>query len=258
MSDHASPITTSKIGGSGTARADVSQLKGRRRSMGRALCKPALAALVAAGGLALTTVGGATAYADTLTNGPTIMLGNYPILGTAPAYVSGAGVLPASPGAPGNAATIFMTGSAGYGTDNDTYAIGIPGGSPNWGTQLSTAPYTGAAAPQTWYFQQVGYVGLITEAAGPDGPQLAAVYRIVNYDNGTYTCLEGYGNDPTAGSIVDSYGCNPNQINQTNQLWVVGSPGQSARVFSPGGGSLVPNEGVGQIFSNYLLGDTYS
>jgi hypothetical protein len=258
MSENAVPVTSIQISTSSRSGCDATQSKGPRK-IGRALSKSALAALMAAAALSVTAVGGATAYADTLTNGPTITIGNYPIPGTAPAYVPGVNVLPASPGAPSNGAVIFMAGSAADGTNNDTYAIGVPGGSPNWGTQVSTAKYTGATASQTWYFQQVGYVGLNTELAGYTSTlwdtsflQEAAVYRIVNYDNGTYTCLDGFGNNPIAGSIVDSYGCNPNQVNQTNQLWVVGNPSQESSTMSTSGGPGPDGYSVAQDFSSYL------
>lgn len=251
MGNHAVLVTNNKTNaGPEQGHPDASQTKGRRSKMGRALSRSALAALAAGVGLAATAAGGAPAYADTLTNGPTIMLGDYPIPASAPAYMPDAGLLPGSnPGALGNGANIFMTGSASYGTNNDSYAIGIPNGSPNWGTQVTTAPYTGATAPQTWYFQQVGFVGLNTEWSSPQ-LLLAPVYRILNYNDGTYTCLDGYGNDPTVGSIVDSYGCNPNQVNQTNQLWVVSSPKQFDEAITTSG-TLWPG-GLGQEFSGYL------
>ena len=56
---------------------------------------------------------------------------------------------------------------------------------------------------------------------------------------------------------MDSYGCNPNQVNQTNQLWVVGSPADMAQIFNASG-SLVPNLVVSEPFSNYLQTDAAS
>ena len=48
------------------------------------------------------------------------------------------------------------------------------------------------------------------------------VFKVVNYSAaGGHTCLDADGNNIAQGGAVTSYGCDPNQFNQTNQLWIV-------------------------------------
>jgi hypothetical protein len=62
-------------------------------------------------GVAVVALGGMNAYADTLTNGPTIHLGQYSIPHSAPAYVNG-GDLPALyNGTLGNPTAMVLTRS---------------------------------------------------------------------------------------------------------------------------------------------------
>ncbi len=157
MSDHAVP----------TAIDAPSQKQGRSR-IGRLLPRYGMATVAA--GLAVTILTAtAASAAEPLTNGPTIQLGTYNnIPASAPAYQNSpdwaedpAGLFPVNNGALGNAVNMFMTGESGDYTSNNTYALGIPGGSTTWGTQVSTALYTGATS-QEWFFQRVGYVGVTT------------------------------------------------------------------------------------------------
>jgi hypothetical protein len=253
-----------------------SPVEGRRKRFSPLLSRTGLAAMAAGVGLAAALVGGGTAYADTLTNGPTISLGDYTIPTTAPAYNPNAAViatedgnlfnpLSTTNGVLGNPAIIGMTGSATDDTAN-TYVASIPGGSSAWGTQTATSVYSSGSANQVWYFQRVGWIGLNTPLSeefstpgqDPFGPvELAApVYRILNYNNGTYTCLDAYGGSGAAGSIVDSYGCDPNQVNQTNQLWVVSSPALANDEIEVPSGTFVDSDGemsqLGQTFTDSL------
>lgn len=71
------------------------------------------------------------------------------------------------------------------------------------------------------------------------------VYKIVNYNsNGSHTCLDANGNDIADGGAVTSYGCDPNQANQTNQLWIVAGnqfdPANTHDGVSMSDGSLIP------------------
>ena len=174
----------------------------------------AATAAVAAFGLTALTAGAASA--GTVANGPTIQLSQYPVPASAPQpqHVPGGGMLPQDNGVLGNAASIAVTGVR---SPDAPEVVTIPGGSSAWGTQLetdepSTAPTLGPA--QVWYFQRVGYAGVntpATTAAGGTDMLAVPVYRIINYNpDGLYTCLEALGSQPSAGSIVDSNGCDVN------------------------------------------------
>jgi hypothetical protein len=52
---------------------------------------------------------------------------------------------------------------------------------------------------------------------------------------------------------VDSYGCNPNQVDQTNQLWIVGSPAQVNNTINPATGAF-DGGSAPQVFSPTLQG----
>ncbi len=130
--------------------------------------------------------------------------------------------------------------------------VTVPG--TGWGTQL-TSIQMDETTDQTWYFQRMGYVGVNT----PDttgGPDMLAVpvYRIVNYSrDGLYTCLQaGLGNNPAAGSVVDSNDCDINGTPQTNQLWVVGSPGETNDTINATTGAF-DGKSSPQLYSEYLL-----
>ncbi len=257
---------------------DTPNRKQRRRRLGRLFSKTGLAATAAAAGLAVTMLGATAAHATApLTNGPTIQLGTYNnIPASAPAYVTNGDLLPQFNGTLGNAVDIFMTGQSNVYTTNDTYALGIPGASTTWGTQVSTGTYTGATS-QEWFFQRVGYVGVNTPLTAwqnsQDDPnfgnnvELAVpVYRILNYNPADpavgFTCLESRNEFGAAGSIVESDNCNPNPPAQTagNQLWIVGSATQTNDIInSTTGAFLYPGSyAVGQEYSDYLQNDVPS
>jgi hypothetical protein len=209
-------------------------------------------------GLAVMALGGMNAYADTLTNGPTVQLGQYSIPSVVPAYVNGGRLLPTGNGTLGNPAAIVLTGNTSDNSANFD-VVQIPGNSTNWGTQLATGPGNQLSG-QTWYFQRVGYIGVTTPAMSQSDanghPELLGtpVYMIVNYNpNGTVTCLDGWGGNPGPGSVVDSYGCNPNQVDQTNQLWIVGSPAQVNNTINPATGAF-DGGSAPQVFSPTLQG----
>jgi hypothetical protein len=182
------------------------------------------AAALAMVGASLASSG--AAFADTVPNGPDVALTQYAIPTTAAAGVTGGDALPTIPGTLGNPTQLFMSQ-----TYTTTQALGIPGDSSAWGTQVSTETATGGPG-EIWRFQLVGSIkvttqtstGLLQFAFPANLLQTLPVYKIINYhSDGTHTCLDGYGNSPTAGSVIDSYGCDPNQANQTNQLWVIGN-----------------------------------
>lgn len=197
----------------------------------------AMAVIAGVGGLGLTTLGATAASADQVLNGPTVNLNlclSTP--SSAPAYVNDGALLPTGACTLGNPTNIFMTGSSSNNSGPNTYALTANG---IWGVQTSTALFTGSS-DQVWYFQRVGWVAVNTPLTVAGINELAVpVYHIINYNPVGYTCLEAVGGsngmEPTAYSVVQTGPCNPNEWNQTNQLWVVGSPAQTNDLYYNGG-----------------------
>jgi len=235
--------------------------KRRRGVRLRGLTRPRIAATAAVAAFGLTALTAGAASASTVPNGPTIQLAQYPVPASAPQpqHVTGGGMLPLDDGTLGNAASIAVTGDR---TPEPPQVVTIPGGSSAWGTQLetdepSTSPTLGPA--QVWYFQRVGYAGVntpATTAAGGTDMLAVPVYRIINYNpDGLSTCLEALGSQSAAGSIADSNDCDVNGAPQTNQLWVVGSPGQTNDTINATTGAFDGNSSA-QIYSSYLQGSS--
>ncbi len=223
---------------------------GRRRGSRRLWRRAVAAAAVATASLAALTAGAGAAHAATLPNGPTVQLGSYPIPFTPAAGIQGGDALPAIPGTLGNPTQLFMTQSS----SQSTQLLTVKGGSSTWGTPVQTAP---AAPPiaglpgltsQIWRFQLVGYIGLKTQTSqqiatfgNPSGLlQKLPVYKIINYHaDGTFTCLDASdGNpdgNPASGTMIDSWGCDPYQFNQTNQLWIIANTGQDDSMMTSAG-----------------------
>jgi Ricin-type beta-trefoil lectin domain-like len=87
--------------------------------------------------------------------------------------------------------------------------VEVPNSSDAWGTTLDLQPANGNAN-QFWYFQPAGTVS--------QGGSVTTEYRIINKNSND--CMEAAGADPQDGATVDQYGCDPNAINQPNQLWL--------------------------------------
>jgi hypothetical protein len=183
----------------------------------------AAATVFAAAAMAVTgAVGTGAAHADTLPNGNGVNLGTYAIPTSAPAYQPGGDLLPTGLGTLGNATEMFIP-------NEPNQDLSVQGGSTAWGTPVVMATSTGAAS-QTWYFQLVGTVevgeveyGTVSDTSYTS-VQNVPVYRIINFNGSAPTCLDGYGGGGAAWTNVDSYGCDPNQVNQTNQLWIAEAP----------------------------------
>jgi hypothetical protein len=208
-----------------------SQSKARRQRVQQLWRRSVLGAATATASLAALTLGAGAAHADTLANGPTVQLSQYSIPSTAPAAIPGGDALPTVPGTLGNPTELFMR----EGPSGSSMVLGVQGGSSAWGTPIDTET-AAESSGQIWRFQLVGYIGLNTQAVQqaigfgyPSGLlQRTPVYKVINYHpDGTHTCLDGLGGNPTTGTMVDSYGCDPNQVNQTNQLWIIGNTEQS-------------------------------
>ncbi len=190
------------------------------------------AAVAAVAGLALAgaVLGGPAANADTIPNGATVDLLSTPVPATPPAYAASTstatdgGALPDQNGQMGNPVQLTMTSGQ---------VLAVQGGSTAWGTPVATENSTGDAS-ETWRFQRVGWVDVTAgnTFVNSDWQPLFGepVYKIVNYNpDGSYTCLDANGNDIAEGGAITSYGCDPNELNQTNQLWIVaGNEGDPA------------------------------
>jgi hypothetical protein len=199
-----------------TQHSETAFSRWRRRGLATTI---AVAAAIAVTG----AVGAGTAHADTLPNGGGVNLSAYSIPAKAPAYSRGGDMLPTIPGTLGNASELFVAQNG-----NTNQALTIQGGATAWGTPVVSAPSTDSKAQQ-WNFQLVGTVAIQIQALDPfsghEVPDwvIVPVYRAISYNGGSPTCLDVDGGSGTAGSTVDAYGCNPNQVNQTNQLWTVES-----------------------------------
>jgi hypothetical protein len=213
----------------------------RPRRSRRLWQRSVLGAAAAAVSLTALTFGAGAAHADTLPTTPTIKLGQYSIPATAPAGIPGGDALPAMLGTLGNPTELFMTQSSSA----SSTVLGIQGDSSAWGTPVDTE--TAAASPgQIWRFQLIGWIGVhtyltdITENLPPGIMQGMPVYRIMNYHpDGTITCLDGSGGGGASGTMIDSYGCDPNQVNQTNQLWIIGNTDQLSPMIQSNGDEYV-------------------
>ena len=190
---------------------------GRRRPTRRGA-----AAVLAVAGLALAgaVLGAPAANAANLFNGPTVGLYGTPVPASPPAYAASSddetagGALPDQNGQMGNPVQLTMTSGQ---------VLAVQGGSAAWGTPVATENSTGDAN-EIWRFQRVGWVGVTTGDDQDDPGNLMAepVFKIVNYNpDGTHTCLNAASNDIAEGGAITSYGCDPNGVNQTNQLWIV-------------------------------------
>jgi hypothetical protein len=96
----------------------------------------------------------------------------------------------------------------------------VPSSSTGWGTPVDLQGANGGTNQQ-WYLQAAGTL----KFSGDGGS--ATEYRIINANGATGpnpVCLEAEGSNPQDGAVVDEYGCDPNSINQPNQLWIINSP----------------------------------
>jgi hypothetical protein len=213
----------------------TAQSPARGRTSRRLWRRSVLGAVVAAAGLAAVTFGAGAAHADTLPNGSLVQLGQYSIPATPAAGAVEGDAVPVYPGTLGNPTELFMNQGG-----TSSQVLSVKGGSSAWGTPVETETATGSAG-QIWRFQLVGWVAMLTHTSqviptvgNPSGLlQEMPVYKIINYhSDGTHTCLDGVGNDPAVGSAVDSYGCDPNQVNQLNELWVVANTAMDATMIN--------------------------
>jgi hypothetical protein len=96
----------------------------------------------------------------------------------------------------------------------------VPSSSTGWGTPVDLQAANGGTNQQ-WYLQAAGTVDFPAEEPTP-----TTEYRIINANGATGpnpVCLEAEGSNAQDGAVVDEYGCDPNAINQPNQLWIIHS-----------------------------------
>ncbi len=223
---------------------------GHDRELAQAPDPAGAAAVAAVAGLALAgaVLGGPAANADTIPNGATVDLLSTPVPATPPAYAASTstatdgGALPDQNGQMGNPVQLTMTSGQ---------VLAVQGGSTAWGTPVATENSTGDAS-ETWRFQRVGWVDVTAgnTFVNSDWQPLFGepVYKIVNYNpDGSYTCLDANGNDIAEGGAITSYGCDPNELNQTNQLWIVagneGDPASTHDLADPDGACVAAEHG---------------
>ena len=75
---------------------------------------------------------------------------------------------------------------------------------------------------QMWYLQTVGEMSVEDFTYHRD---YEMSYRFVSAPNGDWShpvCLDAAGGQGGADTVVETYGCDPNGVNQSNQLWVDG------------------------------------
>jgi hypothetical protein len=241
----------------------TAQSPARGRTFRRLWRRSVLGAVVAAASLAAVTFGAGAAHADTLPNGSLVQLGQYSIPATPAAGATDGDAVPVYPGTLGNPTELFMN-QAG----TSSQVLSVKGGSSAWGTPVETETAAGGAG-QIWRLQLVGWVAMLTNTSNvipivsplnPSGLlQKMPVYKIINYhSDGTHTCLDGVGNDPAVGSAVDSYGCDPNQVNQINELWVVANTTMQATMMDWQGQTytvMVHGQPGAPQFNEWLTGD---
>jgi hypothetical protein len=173
-------------------------------------------------------------------------LGSYPAPATPPAYTSFTPVLTQTDGTTGRPAHIHMTGDAAASQQNLTFMKVT--GSPSPEPQLLTTRIVGPAAQ--WYFQRIGYVGVMNSWMDPQGSVRLAtpVYRIINYSLGSPQCLTSRAVLPPATPVVDapvtaSACLAPGAPGDTDQLWLIGSPGLQNALLDINTGNFAPGAG---------------
>jgi hypothetical protein len=116
----------------------------------------------------------------------------------------------------------------------------VPNSTTAWGAPVDLQPATGQDN-QKWYLQAAGTVSL-------GGEGTVTEYRIINVYGNDWAgarCLEARGANPQDGAVVEQYGCDPNSINEPNQLWVIQGTFYSADPAVPSGGFLPPSTSFG-------------
>ncbi len=192
----------------------------RRPRKARAWRLAAVAATAATAASVLGLAAGPAMADTTLTNGPTIQIGQF----TPTDSYGSALVLPGNNGNTGVPTQIFVRSNTPQTDQALTMDLDTGDAGP-----VSTSDETDAPGAQDWHFQRIGYVGLSTPASaalismGAPSTLLQAVpvYHIVSNVHANYdgpNCLTAMGT--AAGSTVASEPC---YSNSPSQMWVVGT-----------------------------------
>jgi hypothetical protein len=191
------------------------------------------------------------ASADVLANSNSVHLGAYRVPATAPAATDSTPVLPEVDGTIGRPTRITMTGDAAVGSTNQVLNVDNLATTNNG--PVSTAPL-GGVTHQAFFFQRVGYVGVINPSVNPEySLRLATpVYKIIHFTSDGSECLVADGS-ASAGTAVTTLGCDINGYNQTNELWLVGSPDRINNTIDASTGAFTGGW-ANQFFSPALQG----
>jgi hypothetical protein len=201
--------------------------------------------LVASAAVSLTAAVGfgvllpvSPASAEVLPNSNSVHLGSYRVPATPPAYSASTPVLPEVDGTTGRPTQISMTGDASLGT-NAQVLTASPG--PGETTKANGPVYTAPSgfAHQTWYFQRVGYVGVINPSVNPEySTRLATpVYKIIHYETNGPECVIADGS-ASSGTAVETFPCDVGGYNDTEELWLIGSPGRTNNIIDSSTGAF--------------------
>jgi hypothetical protein len=93
--------------------------------------------------------------------------------------------------------------------------IDVPNHSAGWGQPLQLWPYNGGTN-QMW---REASIGAYRNAEAFGFFSNRSLVKISNVENGL--CMEAPGTNPTEGAVIQQYGCDPNFVNQPNQLWFI-------------------------------------
>jgi hypothetical protein len=132
------------------------------------------------------------------------------------------------------------------GTGLSSYVVDSNNPSGAWGVPAVTNPLGNGAngtRTQVWYKQLVGEVWVTS----PSNSIL--FYRYVTVPNDDWTravCLDAFGGGIDPGTVIDTYGCDPNGVHQSNQLW--GETSWFMDNWKAGGPFAVPLAGVSTFF----------
>jgi Ricin-type beta-trefoil lectin domain-like len=147
---------------------------------------------------------------------------NYYGFNGAQALVGGADVVQAGPSFDNDWTLTRSTGGVPvvFGSGNGNEVIDVPNVTTAWGTQLDVWQANGGDN-QRWYLQRAANLG----NGYPGGVDVYRIISVYGNDWNDARCLEASGANPQIGATVEQYGCDPNWMNQANQLWIVnGAP----------------------------------
>ena len=154
---------------------------------------------------------GTNAGTGLIQGGPVSSSGNYENLG----YSNQWSVIRSTGGIPFVMSATNPSDNVGDASKSNL-VVEVPSSSTGWGTPADLQAANGGTNQQ-WYLQAAGTIDF------PANGATATEYRIINANGATGpnpVCLEAQGSNAQDGAVVDECGCDPNAINQPNQLWI--------------------------------------